>query len=102
MADTTDISLATLSITNNLSSDQKRDDLEGTWKESQVLVKTDESQVAFRTEVGWGKVVWDGVLPTLTTTERNALSSPSNGTLIYNSTTHKVQARANSSWVDLH
>ena len=102
MADTTDIDIASLTITNNLSSDTKRDDLEGTWKESQVLVKTDETKVAFRTEVGWGKLVWGGTLPTLTTTERDALSSPVNGTLIYNSSTHKVQARANSSWVDLH
>jgi hypothetical protein len=102
LADTTDIDIASLTITNNLSSDTKRDDLEGTWKESQVLVKTDETQVAFRTEVGWSKMVWGGVLPTLTTTERNALSGPVNGMLIYNSTTHKVQARANASWVDLH
>ena len=42
------------------------------------------------------------LLPRLTTTQRNAISSPTNGLLIYNSTTNKVQARANGAWVDLH
>lgn len=41
------------------------------------------------------------VLKSYTTTERNALS-PVNGTLIYNTTTSKVQAYAGSAWVDLH
>lgn len=102
MASTTDVALEAVTITNNLSSDTQRAAFEGTYKESQSLVKTDESQVVFRTEVGWSKMVWGGVLPTLTTTERNALSSPTNGMLIYNSTTHKAQIRSNGSWVDLH
>ena len=37
----------------------------------------------------------------LTTAERDALS-PTNGYLIYNSSTNKVQARAGGAWVDLH
>ena len=41
-------------------------------------------------------------LPTLTTTERNALSTVANGTLIYNSTDSKIQAYAGGGWVDLH
>ena len=36
-----------------------------------------------------------------TTTQRNALS-PSNGDVVYNSTTHKFQGYANGGWVDLH
>lgn len=36
-----------------------------------------------------------------TTTQRNALS-PSNGAVIYNSTTNKFQGYASSTWVDLH
>jgi len=41
-------------------------------------------------------------LPTLTTVERNALSTVANGTLIYNSTDTKIQAYAGGGWVDLH
>jgi len=42
------------------------------------------------------------LLPRLTTVQRNAISSPVNGLLVYNSTTNKVQARAGGAWVDLH
>lgn len=41
-------------------------------------------------------------LPFLTTAQRDAIASPINGWLIYNSTTGKVQARAAGAWVDLH
>lgn len=41
-------------------------------------------------------------LAPLTTSERDALSSPEDGTLIYNATTNKFQGRANGVWVDLH
>ena len=40
-------------------------------------------------------------LKSYTTTQRNALS-PSNGAVIYNSTTDKFQGYAGSTWVDLH
>ena len=40
-------------------------------------------------------------LASFTTTERDALS-PLNGDLVLNTTTNKVQARVNGSWVDLH
>jgi hypothetical protein len=44
-----------------------------------------------------------GILfPRLTTTQRNAIASPVNGTVIYNSTTDKLQVRAAGAWVDLH
>ena len=40
-------------------------------------------------------------LPTLTTTQRNALSA-ANGMLVYNSTTSKIEAYAGGAWVQLH
>lgn len=41
------------------------------------------------------------ILPRMTTTQRNALTA-TNGMLVYNTSTDKVQARAGGSWVDLH
>jgi hypothetical protein len=38
----------------------------------------------------------------MTTTERNALSSPDSGTVIYNETDNKLQVRTTTAWVDLH
>jgi hypothetical protein len=38
----------------------------------------------------------------LTTTERDALSSPQNGMVFYNTTTGKFQGRAGGAWIDLH
>jgi hypothetical protein len=44
-----------------------------------------------------------GVLfPRMTTTQRDAISSPANGLVLYNTTTNKLQVRAGGSWVDLH
>ena len=40
--------------------------------------------------------------PRLTTNERNLISSPPNGLILYNTTTNKLQVRAAGSWVDLH
>jgi len=38
----------------------------------------------------------------ITTTQRNAIGTPFNGMIIYNSTTDKFQGRAGGAWVDLH
>ena len=44
-----------------------------------------------------------GILfPRMTTTQRDAISSPVNGTVIYNLTTDKLQVRSAGAWVDLH
>ena len=37
-----------------------------------------------------------------TTTQRDAISSPNNGSVLYNSTTNKLQVYANGAWADLH
>lgn len=42
------------------------------------------------------------LLPRMTGTQRDAISSPPDGLLIYNTTTNKAQVRAASAWVDLH
>lgn len=42
------------------------------------------------------------LLPRMTSTQRDAISSPPDGLLIYNTTTSKAQIRAASAWVDLH
>jgi hypothetical protein len=42
------------------------------------------------------------LLPRLTTTERDAISSPADGLLIYNLTTDKLTIRANGLWVEVH
>jgi hypothetical protein len=40
--------------------------------------------------------------PRMTTTQRDAIGSPPNGLMLYNTTTDKLQVRAAGSWVDLH
>lgn len=46
-----------------------------------------------------GTAAWDYViLPTLTTAQRDAITSPVAGTLIYNSTTGKLNFRAAAAW----
>jgi hypothetical protein len=42
------------------------------------------------------------LLHSYTTANRDLITSPTNGMLIYNSSTDKVQARAAGAWVDLH
>jgi hypothetical protein len=41
-------------------------------------------------------------LPQLTSAQRNAITSPVTGSLIYNTSTNKVQAYITTGWVDLH
>jgi hypothetical protein len=44
-----------------------------------------------------------GVLfPRMTTAQRNAITTPADGLVIYNTTDNKLQVRAAGAWVDLH
>jgi len=38
----------------------------------------------------------------MTTTQRNAIATPADGLVIYNTTDNKLQVRAAGVWVDLH
>ena len=42
------------------------------------------------------------IMPRMTSTEMNAISSPTDGEMIYNTTANKFYGRANGSWVALH
>jgi hypothetical protein len=40
--------------------------------------------------------------PRMTTAQRDAITSPTAGLVLYNSTTNKLQVRTNAAWADLH
>lgn len=42
------------------------------------------------------------LLPRMTTTQRDAITTPADGLVIFNTTTAKFQGRASGAWVDLH
>lgn len=42
------------------------------------------------------------LFPRMTTTQRNAIATPADGLVIYNTTDNKLQVRAAGAWVDLH
>ncbi|MGB0972706.1 MAG: hypothetical protein ACPGVG_17380 [Mycobacterium sp.] len=42
------------------------------------------------------------MFPRMTTTQRNAMTSPNNALVIYNTSVNKFQGRAGGAWVDLH
>jgi len=41
------------------------------------------------------------LIPRMTTTERNAIGSPANGLVLYNSTTNKFTVRENAAWTEM-
>lgn len=42
------------------------------------------------------------IAPNLTTAQRNALNNPSDGQIVYNLTTNKLQVLVNGNWIDLN
>ena len=80
----------------------------GATTQTAALAVRDDSRVGIRTNsIDTGAALevdgtTGGILfPRLTTTERDALT-PTNGLVIYNSTTDKLQVYAGGAWVDLH
>lgn len=55
-----------------------------------------------RVDDGSLAVTMPPLAPSMTTPERDGLFNVSDGTLILNTTTNKIQARVNGAWVDLH
>jgi len=41
------------------------------------------------------------LVPRMTTTQRDAVSTPANGSILYNTTDNKLQVRENGAWVNL-
>jgi hypothetical protein len=42
------------------------------------------------------------IIPRISNSQRNLISSPTDGEMIYNTTTNRFQGRANGAWVDFH
>jgi len=70
------------------------------FKSGEVLIGGPASNAAAKLEV---ISTTQGVLfPRMTATQRDAIASPPDGLVVYNTTAAKLQVRAASAWVDLH
>jgi len=72
-------------------------------RRSPVVAGNQKSATSFGTVAQYDIVEAGTMLcaPNLTTTERDALPSPPEGTFIFNTSTNKIQCREGGSWVNL-
>ncbi len=95
-------------VVNLLSGDK----LELGYSTESVIIDASKVQISDPTVIGGASADASAVLtitsntkgflpPRMTTTERNTISTPTNGLLLYNTTTNKLTLRENGSWVEL-
>lgn len=73
----------------------------GTARKGAVLVGT-ETAAGSSAIIEFSSTDRGVLFPRMTTTQRNAITTPADGLVIYNTTDNKLQVRAAGSWVDLH
>jgi hypothetical protein len=73
----------------------------GTARKGAVLVGT-ETATGSSAIIEFSSTDRGVLFPRMTTTQRNAITTPADGLVIYNTTDNKLQVRAAGAWVDLH
>ena len=87
---------ATLKITTKNGATTYADNL--CLKDGKVGIGTSSPSAPLEVTSSSGGVI----MPRMTTAQRNAISSPTNGEMVYDTDLNKFYGRANSSWVALH
>ena len=85
--------------TRNLSVSQgwaQIDLSEGASVKEALAKYVEEADTRFRDLINWIESL---TVPEYTTAQRDAIDSPENGQMIYNSTTNRIEIRQNGAWV---